>query len=82
MPASNIAPTNAELGDLLSDVADRFTNPAAHEDEGLVRLAATRLNELPDTKPILPRLTAELRHIAYASHDAGVRTALLALIGE
>jgi hypothetical protein len=56
-------------------------NPAAHQLNDLP-LATAAIREQDAPTPLVPRLVAEIRHIALASRDAGVRTALLTLIRE
>jgi hypothetical protein len=79
----NPTPTNAALSVLLTDVADGITNPAAHEAEGIIRLAAKRLAEA-DTEPTaeVVALITRLRQVAHETQDSATAAVLKAMLGE
>jgi hypothetical protein len=79
---SALPTTNAEIAAQLDDVADSITNAAAHESEQVIRRAAQRLRAIDDPTPLIPRVLAELRHIAAFSADLDMRRRLKALLGE
>jgi hypothetical protein len=74
--------TLSDLATRLLSHADNIMNPAMHEMESDLRLAATALREQDAPTPLLPRLIADLTHLAVVSRNVAVGNALRTMLGK
>jgi hypothetical protein len=82
MATTDPTPSNADLASQLMDVADAIENPAMHETEHVIRAAAERLRRTDDAEPLVPKLVAEFRRIAFNALDTETKRSLQSLLGE
>jgi hypothetical protein len=75
-------PSNAALAQMLINDADAITNPAAHNMEGRMRLAAERLRAVAEPAGEADALIKALRQIKYNTHDMATEDALVRVLGE
>jgi hypothetical protein len=71
-----------DLATRLLEHADNIMNPAMHQLESDLRLAATAIRETDESAPLMPSLVAELRRLANDSQDSRTSAAIFRLLGN
>jgi hypothetical protein len=62
--------------------ADNIMNPAMHELESDLRLAATTIRETEESAPLMPSLVAELKRLVHDSQDSRTSAAIFRMLGN